>query len=129
MKWRSWRGGVCDDARQCLGRAVGVAMTGTALTRQVNGAPGTRAAKPFVTDAPRFMLGDWLVDVHAHRLERGDESAALEPRLMAVLAELCRRPGDVISADALLDACWPGEALGDNPVHKVVAGLRRSLQD
>ena len=48
---------------------------------------------------------------------------------MAVLAELCRRPGEVVSADALLDACWPGEALGDNPVHKVVAGLRRSLQD
>jgi len=48
---------------------------------------------------------------------------------MAVLAELCRRPGEVVSADSLLDACWPGEALGDNPVHKVMAGLRRSLQD
>ena len=48
---------------------------------------------------------------------------------MAVLAELCRRPGEVVSADTLLDACWPGEALGDNPVHKVMAGLRRSLQD
>jgi len=97
-------------------------MTGIASTRQNNGVPDTQAA-------PRFMLGDWLVDVHAHRLERGDESSALEPRLMAVLAELCRRPGEVIGADALLDACWPGEVLGDNPVHKVVAGLRRSLQD
>jgi DNA-binding winged helix-turn-helix (wHTH) protein len=108
---------------------VGVAVTAKTLTRQGNGAPETRTAKRFVTEAPRFMLGDWLVDVHAHRLERGDESLALEPRLMAVLAELCRRPGEVVSADALLDACWPGEALGDNPVHKVVAGLRRSLQD
>lgn len=104
-------------------------MTGTVLTRQGHGAPDTQAAKRKVTDAPRFMLGDWLVDVHAHRLERGDESSTLEPRLMAVLAELCRRPGEVVGADALLDACWPGEALGDNPVHKVVAGLRRSLQD
>jgi DNA-binding winged helix-turn-helix (wHTH) protein/tetratricopeptide (TPR) repeat protein len=104
-------------------------MTGAVSTRQGHGAPDTRAAKRLVTDAPRFMLGDWLVDVHAHRLERGDESTALEPRLMAVLAEMCRRPGEVVGADALLDACWPGEVLGDNPVHKVMAGLRRSLQD
>ena len=104
-------------------------MTGTTFTRAGIDRPDTRAAKRSASDAPRFMLGDWLVDVHAHRLERGNESSALEPRLMAVLAELCRRPGEVVGADALLDACWPGEALGDNPVHKVVAGLRRSLQD
>jgi tetratricopeptide (TPR) repeat protein len=46
-----------------------------------------------------------------------------------VLAELCRRPSEVVAFDALLDACWPGETHGDNPVHKVVAVLRRALQD
>ncbi|MFG6458324.1 winged helix-turn-helix domain-containing protein [Roseateles sp. BYS96W] len=63
------------------------------------------------------------------RLSRDDETVALEPRMMAVLVALCRRPGEVVSAEALLQACWPGEALGDNPVHKVIAGLRRALRD
>jgi DNA-binding winged helix-turn-helix (wHTH) protein len=75
------------------------------------------------------MLGDWLIDVSTRRLQRGDDTVTLEPRLMAVLLELCRRPREVIGAEALLEACWPGEPTGDNPVHKVMAGLRRALQD
>jgi len=77
----------------------------------------------------RFLLGDWTVDLAAHRIARGDNVVALEPRPMAVLAELCRRCGEVVTADALLDACWPGQVQGDNQVHKVIAGLRRALQD
>jgi len=100
----------------------GVVMTLTAIDC-------ARAETRFIEDAPRFMLDDWVVDVRAHRLGRNDESLTLEPRPMAVLAELCRRPGQVVSAEALLDACWPGETLGDNPVHKVIAGLRRALRD
>lgn len=48
---------------------------------------------------------------------------------MAVLVALCRHPGDVVTAEQLLEACWPGQAQGDNQVHKVIAGLRRALQD
>ncbi|TXD91412.1 hypothetical protein FUT87_10305, partial [Mitsuaria sp. TWR114] len=49
---------------------------------------------------------------------------------MAVLVALCRQPGEVVSAEALLQDCWPeATTLGDNPVHKVVAGLRRALGD
>ena len=78
----------------------------------------------------RFLLGDWRVDVTTRRLDRGDDSVTLEPRPMAVLVALCRQPGVVISAESLLQECWPeAPAQGDNPVHKVVAGLRRALQD
>lgn len=87
--------------------------------------PGSEA----MVDGARFLLGDWLVDVAAHRIERGDTIVALEPRPMAVLAELCRRANEVVTADALLEACWPDQAQSDNPVHKVIAGLRRALQD
>lgn len=80
-------------------------------------------------DGGRFLLGDWTIDVAAHRIVRGDDVIALEPRPMAVLAELCRRSGEVVTADTLLDACWPGQVQGDNQVHKVIAGLRRALQD
>ena len=77
----------------------------------------------------RFILGEWLVDTSAHALQRDDERVAIEPRQMAVLAALCRHPGDVMSAEALLDLCWPGQAVGDNPVHKAIASLRRALRD
>ena len=79
--------------------------------------------------AGRWRLGDWTVLTATQRLERDGESVALEPRMMAVLVALCRRPGEVVSADALLQAGWRGEVLGDNPVHKVIAGLRRALRD
>ncbi|WP_457355353.1 nSTAND1 domain-containing NTPase [Roseateles sp. P5_D6] len=77
-----------------------------------------------------FLLGDWRVDVATRRLIRGDETVTLEPRPMAVLLALCRQPGVVISAESLLQDCWPdAPAQGDNPVHKSVAVLRRSLHD
>jgi len=104
-------------------------MTSAAVARQGDSAPAAQVEKRVIADVPRFMLDDWVVDVRGHRLERGGKSSALEPRPMAVLAELCRRPGEVVSAEALLDACWPGETLGDNPVHKVITGLRRALGD
>ncbi|MET0210470.1 MAG: winged helix-turn-helix domain-containing protein [Burkholderiaceae bacterium] len=83
-----------------------------------------RAAAPL-----RFLLGDWQVESAGRRLQRGEASLTLEPRPMAVLLALCAQPGAVVSADALLQACWPDAVTGDNPVHKVVAGLRRALGD
>ncbi|WP_363506517.1 winged helix-turn-helix domain-containing protein [Burkholderia sp. LMU1-1-1.1] len=53
----------------------------------------------------------------------------LEPRPMAVLVEFCRHANEVLTADALLEACWPDHAQSDNPLHKVIAGLRRALGD
>ncbi len=80
-------------------------------------------------DGTRFLLGDWLVDVTAHRIERADQVAVLEPRQMAVLAELCRHAAEVVTADALLETCWPGQSPSDAPVHKCIAGLRRAMHD
>ncbi|TDM08437.1 MAG: hypothetical protein C4K60_03020 [Ideonella sp. MAG2] len=79
--------------------------------------------------APRLLLGPWLVDGPAHRLVQGEQRVALEPLHMAVLLALCERVGRVVSADELLAACWRGEPLGDNPVHKAIAALRRALGD
>lgn len=86
-------------------------------------------AAALALDKARFLLGDWLVDLAANRIERGEEIVALEPRPMAVLAELCRRSNRVVTAEELLDACWPGQTPPDNQVHKVIAGLRRAMGD
>jgi DNA-binding winged helix-turn-helix (wHTH) protein len=78
---------------------------------------------------PRYVLGDWALCAATARLERGSEVHTLEPRHAQVLAVLCERAGEVLSAEDLLAACWGGEPSGDNPVHKAVAMLRRALGD
>ena len=91
-------------------------------------------AAPAKAPAERFELGEWRVDPAANRLthaEAGEQ--AIEPRAMAVLLALCASPGEVISAEALLEHCW-GDALaegglGDNPVHKSINQLRKALGD
>ncbi|QPF72111.1 tetratricopeptide repeat protein [Roseateles sp. DAIF2] len=80
----------------------------------------------------RFLLGDWAVDPGSNSLSRAGERRQVEPRAMQVLQALSERPGEVFSAEQLLQRCWPeeqGPALGDNPVHKTVAQLRRALED
>ena len=76
-----------------------------------------------------FRLGKWLVEADANRLSSGSRVQHLEPKTMAVLLHLCERPGEVVSADALIDSVWGGRPLGDNPVYKSVAKLRRALED
>ncbi|WP_338763498.1 winged helix-turn-helix domain-containing protein [Massilia sp. METH4] len=53
----------------------------------------------------------------------------LEPRAMDVLRYLCRHPHAVIPPEEILQKCWGTAELGDNPVHKAIAQLRKALGD
>ena len=77
----------------------------------------------------RFRFGKWLVTPQQCRLESGDESLSIEPKLMDVLVFLCERAGSVVSSEELLIALWRGTFYGDNPVHRSIAMLRRVLGD
>lgn len=76
-----------------------------------------------------FQFGAWFVNPAKQSLHDGKQERHLEPRAMDVLVALCRRPHVVISADELLEQCWATTLYGDNPVHKVIAQLRRELGD
>lgn len=76
-----------------------------------------------------FQLGDWLVEPDLNRLSRDSEAVTLEPKTMAVLVNLCDHPDEVVSADEIINAVWGGRPMGDNPVYKAVAKLRRALGD
>ena len=76
-----------------------------------------------------FRLGDWHVEPELNRLSTTVTSVQIEPKSMQVLVYLCQRPGDVVSADELINAVWQGRPMGDNPVYKSVAKLRRALED
>ena len=65
-----------------------------------------------------FFFGDWQVDPAANSVRRGDTLRALEPKAMDVLRQLCQQAGEVVGTEELLQRCWPGEATGDNPLHK-----------
>ena len=76
-----------------------------------------------------FRFGDWQVEVAGNSLRMGDTRVALEPRAMDVLRYLCRHPHAVIPPEELLEKCWGTPELGDNPVHKAIAQLRKALGD
>ncbi|MGH1374378.1 MAG: winged helix-turn-helix domain-containing protein [Cellvibrionaceae bacterium] len=76
-----------------------------------------------------FIFGDWQVNPTDNSLINDASNKVLEPKAMDVLVRLCREPGEVISADALLEQCWGNAPMGDNPVHKAINQLRRALGD
>ncbi|GGX88881.1 transcriptional regulator [Massilia dura] len=76
-----------------------------------------------------FRFGEWHVEVAGNALRMGETRVALEPRAMDVLRYLCRHPHAVVPAEELLEKCWGSTELGDNPVHKAIAQLRKALGD
>ncbi len=88
-----------------------------------------RAPTPPLPD--RFTLGPWRVNVsldevsgqgpHAGKLHK------LEPRAMRLLVVLAQAGGEVVMADALLDAVWPGLVVTPSSLYDAVAQLRKVL--
>lgn len=76
-----------------------------------------------------FTFGDWQVDTGANVISREGMRRQLEPLAMDVLAFLCRRPNEVLSAEEILVGCWGNAIQGDNPLHKVLSQLRQALGD
>jgi DNA-binding winged helix-turn-helix (wHTH) protein/TolB-like protein/Tfp pilus assembly protein PilF len=76
-----------------------------------------------------LKVGEWLVAPDLNQLARGDEVVQIEPKAMAVLVYLARRPGEVASREELLAAVWPGVIVGDNALTQVVIKLRKALGD
>jgi len=93
----------------------------TALLASAN--PGGRA------DGSRVRIGACRVEADLDRIVMPDREVALEPKAMAVLMYLAHHAGQVISAGELIEAVWHGRPMGDNPVYRCIAQLRRALGD
>ena len=76
-----------------------------------------------------FYLGDWCVLPEQSRLQKNSDSHHLQPKLMEILLYLAEHPMSVISTDKLIEACWMGQPMTDNPIHKAIAQLRKALGD
>ena len=74
-----------------------------------------------------FAIGRWLVEPDLNRLSSGEEAVHLQPRTMDVLVYLADRAGRVVSADDMIRDVWRDRPMGDNPVYKAIAQLRKAL--
>ncbi|GGD74927.1 nSTAND1 domain-containing NTPase [Lacimicrobium alkaliphilum] len=80
-------------------------------------------------DSSQFYLGDWQVSPASNSLRLGKTVSVIEPRAMDVLLFLCQQAGNVVNAETIVNQCWGGEVVGDNPIHKSITQLRRALGD
>lgn len=79
--------------------------------------------------AADFLMRDWHVRPRLNRVSRGDEARHLEPKAMDLLVFLAREPGRVVSKEEIVGAVWRGRVIADSALSRVVADLRRALDD
>ncbi|MGD9905309.1 MAG: winged helix-turn-helix domain-containing protein [Vicinamibacterales bacterium] len=77
----------------------------------------------------RFRFADIELDLARFEVTRAGRRLALEPKAVDVLRHFVERPGRLVSRDELLDAVWPGVAVTPNALTRVIAQLRRELDD
>lgn len=75
------------------------------------------------------IIADWIFDPHSRYLSSGAAKHRLSPKAAKVLLVLVREPGRVWSRDALLDAVWREQTVGEEVLTQAIAELRRALGD
>jgi len=76
-----------------------------------------------------FRLGDWRIEPKGNRIQAGETTRHLEPRVMDVLVCLAARPGEVVSRDELMETVWSGVVVGEESLTRAISDLRRKLGD
>jgi DNA-binding winged helix-turn-helix (wHTH) protein len=76
-----------------------------------------------------FYLGKWFITPDQNKLKNLDQEIFIEPKLMEVLVCLCMNAPDVTSHNKIIETCWKGQFISDNPLHKCIAQLRKVLGD
>lgn len=76
-----------------------------------------------------FFVGEWEVLPDLNRVRRGGELVELEPRVMAVLEELAREPGRVVTREDLHRTVWRDVIVTDDALNRCIRELRRLFGD
>ena len=76
-----------------------------------------------------FELGDLRIDADAHSVVRAGQAVELTHREFALLIEMCRHPGMVLSKLQLLTNVWGFEQYDLNVVEVHVSALRRKIEE
>jgi DNA-binding winged helix-turn-helix (wHTH) protein/TolB-like protein len=87
--------------------------------------PGAAPSEHLPTAA--FLLAGLHVDPSTGVVRGPQGEVRLEPRVMAVLKALARRPGELVTRGELLTAIWPGGDVYDEALTQCVYQLRQQL--
>ncbi len=79
------------------------------------------------TPPDSFELGPWQVDPALDQVSRPGQLHKLEPRSMRLLVVLAQAGGELVTADALQGAVWPGLVVTPSSLYDAVAQLRKVL--
>ena len=77
----------------------------------------------------QFMFGPFRLDTANARVWRRSQAIALTPKAFAVLQYLVQHDGRLVTKEALLEAVWPGTAVGEAVLKVCIAEIRKALGD
>ena len=79
--------------------------------------------------ATTIKIGDWTANPALDVIEHEGQLVKLQPRAMELLVCLAQRPGEVVSAEELINSVWRGRDVGDGAIYRSVNQLRHALGD
>jgi DNA-binding winged helix-turn-helix (wHTH) protein/tetratricopeptide (TPR) repeat protein len=77
----------------------------------------------------RLRFDAFELDEGNARLTRDGRPVALPPKAFGVLCALARRPGQLVTKDALLDAVWGHQHVSESVLKTTISALRVALAD
>jgi Tol biopolymer transport system component/DNA-binding winged helix-turn-helix (wHTH) protein len=79
--------------------------------------------------AARYRWDDFTLDLDRYRLDRKGVPLSLEPKAFDLLALMVSQPGHIFTRQEIFDTIWPGTAVTDHALTRVIEQLRRVLGD
>lgn len=89
----------------------------------------TQPSPPLTSPLFRYRFADIEFDEAALTLRRGGQVVDIEQRPLQVLAELLRRPNEVVTKEELFELIWAGRPTVDNVLANAMTKLRKALGD
>jgi adenylate cyclase len=77
--------------------------------------------------SPGYEFGPYRLDTVGRSLECQGEVISLPPKAVEVLAELVKRPGEVVGKKELMETVWPETFVEEANLNQMVFLLRRAL--
>lgn len=76
-----------------------------------------------------FYVEDWIVDIGANRIRRGEQEEKLEAKVMDVLVYLAGRPGELVTRESLEKEVWAGRVVSYESLTSSINKLRKAFGD
>ncbi len=91
---------------------------------------GRARVKTTTTKSQRYVSGDLVIDIDAHRVTKGGEPVELTPTEFRLLETLAEHSGRVLTHEQLLEQVWGYDSGEDTGyIKRYIWYLRRKLED